>query len=82
MRDIVESGPVRVVNWRMIRLFAGIACAFWGLTIAAILTPGWRASGDDIWLFALGMLFALAALAFWYFDRLKVIRPPEIDKHN
>jgi hypothetical protein len=64
MRDIVESGPVRVVNWRMIRLFAGIACASWGFTIAAILTPGWGAIGDDIWLFALGMLLRWRRLRF------------------
>jgi hypothetical protein len=82
MRDIVESGPVRVVNWRMIRLFAGIACGFWGMTIAALVIPGWRASGDDIWLFALGCCFALAALVYWYFDQLKVERPPKIVKHN
>jgi hypothetical protein len=58
MRDIAESRPNRVVNWRIVRWLAASACLFWLMAIGAILIDdGSGAHWDVIW-FALGLTFA------------------------
>lgn len=81
-RDIVESRPIRVVHWRIIRLLAGLACGFWALAICAILAAHRFGGGYDAVLFALGLPFALCAFAFRAFDKLKITRNPALPEHD
>ncbi len=74
-RDIIESTPVRIVNWRVVRLWAAVACAFWaGLLVCIIVRP---TRGPDLVqsiLFICGAVPATITVVVRFGERFKVDR--------
>ncbi len=62
-RDLIESAPMHVVNWRRLRWLAALACAFWAVTVTTLLIPVPNAELLQLGSFLAGCLPAVAAIA-------------------
>ena len=73
-RELAESRPARVVNWVIVRRLAVTAALFW---VASAVAVGLEAPQAGPWsglCFALGLPFAIAAIAFRVLERLWIER--------
>lgn len=77
-RDLIESAAVHVLNWRCLRWFAALACAFWAVTMVTLLIPVPNAELWQLGSFFAGCLPAVAVIALREFERLRIKRKPII----